>query len=118
MSRWVPADFAPNTTHGRWTVVRRATPELRDGDMRARVFCRCVCGWEQTVWVGDIQRGRSLGCRFAACRHRAAAGKALGRVLPPQTVEQLLELAAQREQPVHRILDEALAELRGGSVEA
>lgn len=110
--------YHPGDVHGRWTITRRATPELRDGCMRPRVFCRCVCGWEQIVWVGDIQRGRSLGCRFAACRHRHEASQALRKVLPTQTVEHLLELAAQREQPVHRILVEALAELRGGRVEA
>lgn len=118
MSRWTPADFAPGTTHARWTVIRRATPEQRDGDMRARVVCKCACGWEQIVWVGDLQRKRSLGCRFAACRHRYASAQRLRRVLPQPVVEQLLSLAAEREQPVHRILGEALAELRGGSVEA
>lgn len=112
------ATFQAGEVHGRWTVVRRATPELRDGCMRPRVVTRCVCGWEQIVWVGDIQRRRSLGCRFAACRHREIARQALRRHLPAQTVEQLLELAAQREQPIHRILVEVLAELQGGRIEA
>lgn len=110
--------FHPGDVHGRWTVVRRATPELRDGCMRPRVVCRCVCGWEQIVWVGDIQRGRSTGCRFASCRHRVEARTALRRVMPETVVEHLMNLAMEREQPVHRIIEEALSELRGGRVEA
>lgn len=100
------------STHGRWTVLRLATPELRDGDMRSRVLCRCVCGWEQMVWLGDIQRGRSLGCKHAACRHRYDAAQALRRALPAPVVEQLLDVAAEREQPVYRVLVEALAGMK------
>lgn len=108
----------PGDVRGRWTVVRRATPEQRGDSMRARVLCRCVCGIENVVWVGDLQRERSLGCKYASCRHRHAAETALRRVLPPQFVEHIMDLAAQREQPVHRVLDEALSAIRGESIEA
>lgn len=100
------------STHGRWTVIRLATPEPRDGCMRARVLCRCVCGHEQMVWLGDIQRGRSVGCRFASCRHRWEATRALRKVLPQQTVEQLVDIAVEREMPVYLLLAEALAEMK------
>ena len=55
---------------------------------------------------------------IVAGRHRYEAAQALRRVLPPQVVEHMMNLAAQREQPVHRILDEALSAIRGGPVEA
>lgn len=80
--------------------------------MRARVLCRCVCGHEQIVWVGDIQRGRSNGCRFAACRHRHEAARALRMTLPHQVVDALLDVASEREQTVYRLLTEAADAVR------
>ena len=108
----------PGDVCGRWTLLRRATPEPRDGCYRGRFICRCVCGFQQAVWVGDLQRNRSNGCRFASCRHRHTAGEALRKVLPPQAVEELLDSAKEQGMPLHRMLVEALRQLRearGGS---
>ncbi|MGE0785992.1 MAG: hypothetical protein AB7S26_09915 [Sandaracinaceae bacterium] len=55
--------------------MKRAAPAARYGESgtRARVYVRCVCGHEQTVFVNDLQAGKSSGCRKGSCSARWTA---------------------------------------------
>src|ERR1700722_9765106 len=45
--------------YGEWTVISRLH--------NSRWLCRCVCGNESSVPVGDLRSGRSRGCRPCRC---------------------------------------------------
>lgn len=65
----------PGTTFGLWTVVARGEP-ARSG--RPRVLCRCECGLERLVQIGNLVSGGSRSCGRKPCIDRG-----LGRRLPP-----------------------------------
>lgn len=72
------------TTVGRWTVLRYAAPAMRresDHGNRRRVYCRCVCGREEVLWVQDLLAGRTTGCKSIKCRARNDAVAAVTRLL-------------------------------------
>ena len=69
---------------GRWTILARATPQPRRRSpphLRARVHVRCVCGLAHTVWLEDIEQGRSTGCSSRRCFARYQASHDLRAAL-------------------------------------
>ena len=100
-------------TPGRWTIVSRAEPRPRraHGWQRARVHVRCVCGVERTVWLEDLEAGKSTGCvsRRCAARYHASEDVRLMLTVWLQREHDALVAMAVRCQPHARKQVEALA---------
>lgn len=82
---------------GRWTIVSRAKSlPRRPGRpcLRARVHVRCVCNHESTVWLEDIEQGRSGGCRSRSCHARFLASRNMRALLTGWIADERSELCA------------------------
>lgn len=85
---------------GRWTILARAPSRQRRPSrphLRARVVVRCVCGVQRTVWLEDLEQGRSTGCESRRCHARFLAVQDLRAKLTRQAVDRAQLYAASAE---------------------
>jgi hypothetical protein len=72
----------PGTQFTQWTVLAEATPS----DTQRRVLCRCVCGTERVVQLGNLRTGRSQSCGCLPLQKREITLSARRLPMPPGTV--------------------------------
>ena len=67
----------PGTQFGQWTVVTEAPPS----ETQRRVLCRCSCGTERIVQLGNLRTGRSLSCGCVPLNKRTVTLRARRRLM-------------------------------------
>lgn len=56
--------ITPGEKFGNWTILREAEKLVyKNGHTKRRVLCRCRCGVEHVVRLGDLRNGKSTKCK-------------------------------------------------------